>query len=262
MWLINGQIFRSKELTVLYVDRYNGPRKNSNMNSHDYWELSVVFRSKEKIKGTKQTVELKRFCACLIPPTVEHTEFSDGIVDSVWIGIKGPLLDRFDDTKIHFVSSKDLAESIEEIWLKRIRSLGPIGPELDGLAQAAVGLFLRLLSTTENNSHESFVKDILLHINKNYANDLSIPLLAEKFGYSESYFYRIFKRYTDQSPLEYITDVRLNNAILLMKKSSLSIKKISHMVGYRDPHYFSRLFHEKTGQSPKEFYVDNYREFT
>lgn len=250
-WAINDHIYRSDELTPLYIDRYNGIRTDPHMDFHNYWELLAVFKGKGRIKGIKQTFEIGKYCICLVPPTIKHAELSDEKIDTIWIGLEGSLLDRFDSTEIHLVTSKDLARDIEQLWLKRIKSFGLIGPELDGLTQALLGLFLKLLSTKENYSHESTIKDILLYINQNYAINLNIAFLSEKYGYSESYFYRIFKRHVGLSPVEYITNVRIKNALMLMKNSSLSIKRISQMVGYKDSLYFSRLFKKKMGQSPK-----------
>lgn len=255
IWLIKDQICRSEELTTFYIDRYNGPRNNPNMDFHNHWELFVVFKGKGQLKGINETIELRKYCICLIPPNEKHAEISDETVDSIWMGLKGSFFNQFDGTKIHSISSKDMAGSVEQMWLKCIKSFEPIGPELDGHVHAALGLFLRLLSTTETYSHETTIKDILLYINQNYSNDLNIALLSNKFGYSESYFYRIFKRYVGLSPVDYITNMRINNAIKLLKNSSLSIKEISQKVGYNDPLYFSRLFHKKIGQSPKKFHA-------
>ena len=85
-------------------------------------------------------------------------------------------------------------------------------------------------------------------------NNLSIGSMAARFGCSESYFYRTFKKHIGQTPVEHIISVRIQNAAgLLLKNSSLSIKRISQIVGFRDPLYFSRIFKRITGHSPKEF---------
>jgi YesN/AraC family two-component response regulator len=40
---------------------------------------------------------------------------------------------------------------------------------------------------------------------------------------------------------------------LILNNDDLNISLISEMVGYTDPHYFSRIFSKMTGMSPSEF---------
>ncbi len=47
--------------------------------------------------------------------------------------------------------------------------------------------------------------------------------------------------------------MRIRNAQSLLLRSTLSIKEISYMVGFRDQLYFSRVFRQETGMSPRAF---------
>lgn len=68
-----------------------------------------------------------------------------------------------------------------------------------------------------------------------------------------SLFYRQFKEYTGQSPLQYILNIRLDTAKRMLESTDCSISEISTNVGYENPLYFSRLFHKHVGVSPKEY---------
>ena len=56
---------------------------------------------------------------------------------------------------------------------------------------------------------------------------------------------------------EYITEIKMANALALLKDSSFSIKEIAAMTGFVNAFYFSRVFTNYYGQSPKTFQYKN-----
>lgn len=252
LWTIDGCNYRSTGLTPLFIDRYSGPRMDPKLHTLDYWMMLCVFSGRGQIIGTSQTINLKKSSVCLIPPGIPYAESSVEDLDALWVGPHGSMLDHFDKTVMHVAAGGELAENTERLWLNSIRRGGAIGPELDGLALVLLGSFQRHLSTNGASSHNR-MEDILLYINTHYANDLNVGLLATKFGCSEGYFHREFKKYTGQTPVTYITSVRIKGAVALIQKSTLSLKRIGQMTGFSDLCYFSRIFKQITGHSPKEF---------
>lgn len=90
-------------------------------------------------------------------------------------------------------------------------------------------------------------------IENNYFEKLSLSELAENFSLSVSTLKRYFKKYTGQSPIEYINNTRINMAKFMLIDSNLQISEVSYNVGFEDALYFSKFFKKKTGLSPKEF---------
>jgi AraC family transcriptional regulator of arabinose operon len=252
LWVKNGINYRSEEITPLYIDRYNGPRVNPNMDFHSHWEFLIVFRGSGKIHSLDSIFKLGESYACLVPPNIKHAELSDEPMDALWVGLRGSLLNKINSTMIQISSGDEIKKYAEELWLRNMNHFEMIGPELDGLTQALVGSSLKLTTISKNNSY-GYIEDTLLFINKNYMKNITIGLLSSRIGYSESYFYRSFKINTGQTPIEYITNVRIQIASRLLKSSSLSVKEISKMVGYDDPLYFSRLFKRITKYNPREY---------
>lgn len=91
----------------------------------------------------------------------------------------------------------------------------------------------------------------ILETTDNYR--LSLDELADSFGISKYYFIRLFKRYSDYTPMEYFQRVKLQKACTLLTDSNLSIKKISEFLGYANQYYFSKAFKDMFGLSPSEF---------
>ena len=88
---------------------------------------------------------------------------------------------------------------------------------------------------------------------KNYQKNITIKQIAEQSFISEVYFRKLFKKEFKTSPQKYINDLRLENAINLIKIEYYSLKEISSMVGFRDYKYFLIQFKKFTGLSPTEY---------
>ena len=82
---------------------------------------------------------------------------------------------------------------------------------------------------------------------------VSLDYLAEHFGLSLSYLSRSFKKRYHNGLINFLTEIRINKAIVLMKDHSSSIAEIALQVGIPDPKYFSRVFRRVTGCSPAEY---------
>ena len=111
-------------------------------------------------------------------------------------------------------------------------------------------LIKNLYSTKTTN-----IKDIVdLHL---YSN-LSINDLARLCQMSLSTFKREFKKKLNVTPLNYITNKRLEKAQRLLRISTQTISEIAHEIGYNDPQYFTRIFKKHTEYTPSA-YRDRYK---
>ncbi|HBY71774.1 MAG TPA: hypothetical protein DEG06_05970, partial [Lachnospiraceae bacterium] len=96
--------------------------------------------------------------------------------------------------------------------------------------------------------------DIKKYIEVNYRSPITVETIAENFHFSTSYISRIFRKYHGIPPFQYLLSLRMEEAKqLIMNNDDLNISLIAEMVGYSDPHYFSRIFRKTTGMSPSEF---------
>lgn len=92
----------------------------------------------------------------------------------------------------------------------------------------------------------------------NYASITSLNEIAEKFGFSNEYLSKIFKKYTGETPIKYITKIRINESKqLLINQPDLEIKKVGELVGYKDAFYFSRVFKSNVGVYPSDYRLNH-----
>ncbi len=88
------------------------------------------------------------------------------------------------------------------------------------------------------------------YIRDRYAEELSLPELASRFGLNPSYFSRLFTRHTGLHVFEYLNRIRIQKSCLLLKRSSMSILQIAFSVGYNNLSHFNRYFPADHGNEP------------
>ena len=71
---------------------------------------------------------------------------------------------------------------------------------------------------------------------------------------SISYFISKFQKiHNKKTPVQFLSDLRLTNAQVLLETTDYSINEIARIVGYDNALYFSRLFHNQKGCSPSQY---------
>lgn len=94
---------------------------------------------------------------------------------------------------------------------------------------------------------------VQLWLQDNYPREIALSQVAQRFGLSTRTLNRRFKAATGQTPLEYLQEIRINNARDLLKTSNLTVAEIADKVGYQDTGYFTSLFKKQLAISPREY---------
>ena len=77
--------------------------------------------------------------------------------------------------------------------------------------------------------------------------------LAKQFGMTTRTFNRRFKTATGETPVDYITNVRMTFACDLLKNTDLSILEIAGFSGFKYATWFSSRFRHWSGDTPKAY---------
>src|SRR5262249_34472053 len=93
---------------------------------------------------------------------------------------------------------------------------------------------------------------VVEHIKANFTQPIEVTDLARRAGVSVSQLERDFVNLFGVSPRRYITKVRLDAALELLREGG-PIVDISHACGYSDQSAFTRRFRSLVGMSPTAY---------
>ncbi len=99
----------------------------------------------------------------------------------------------------------------------------------------------------------STLQNAFSYIDQHYVHELSMEEVAAHCGMKYSAFSRFFTRYAQKSFPEYLTEVRLKRATILLATTALSITDVSMAVGFSTTSYFIQRFRAQHGVSPGRF---------
>lgn len=125
-----------------------------------------------------------------------------------------------------------------------------------------VGLIYSLFAILCNENDNQFkyyqrideeFASILDYVDQHLTEPLTTEEICTKFGYSKSYFCRLFKARTGFSFLNYCRTARLERAKVLLKEKELSANDVAIKCGFRNYSYFSRTFKKHYSISPAEY---------
>ncbi len=104
-----------------------------------------------------------------------------------------------------------------------------------------------------NEINDKFIKRILEVVKTNISNSgFGKDEFALEMNVSPSLLYKKIKTLTDQSPNEFIRNVRLNHAQELLQSGKYTVTEVSELCGFASAGYFSTVFRKHFGKSPSE----------
>jgi AraC family transcriptional regulator len=97
------------------------------------------------------------------------------------------------------------------------------------------------------------VRRVIEHIERRYADSLSAASLAGIAGLSVSALSRRFHEETGLTPADYVAEVRIRKAKIMLDDPSKSVTDIALACGFYDASHFSSTFLKATGLSPSKY---------
>lgn len=124
--------------------------------------------------------------------------------------------------------------------------------EVQGILQILLSRFLhhahkRLLA------HDRRVQQALTYIHQHLGDKIELDLLAAETCVSKDHLIRLFRQATSETPANYITRRKMEQAELLLTTTSMPVKNIATDLGYDDTSYFIRVFRKHSNMSPQEY---------
>lgn len=146
-------------------------------------------------------------------------------------------------------------------WFEQMR-------ERDGPARVALLLqFLELLAqesdytllstmpmqSSMTDDSVDKIERVTKYVTENHAQEISLRMVAELVGMSESAFSRFFARATGNGFSRFLNRVRVARACELLATSDMPVTEICYHVGFNNVANFNRRFRELKGVTPRDY---------
>lgn len=109
------------------------------------------------------------------------------------------------------------------------------------------------LTDLAGDRRQKIVQQLKNIIEEEYAEPLTIEYLAGKVYMSPNYLRTLFKDYTGETVLEYMTGVRMRKAAKLLAETNLRVHEISQRIGYENPSHYCAVFKKQMGVTPNQY---------
>lgn len=101
--------------------------------------------------------------------------------------------------------------------------------------------------------HITRILKVLVHIETNLSEELSLENMAKIACISPFYFHRIFHACMEETLASYVKRLRIVRAREKLQYSETSITEIAFDLGYETPSAFTKVFQQVMGKSPREY---------
>lgn len=183
------------------------------------------------------------------------------ILESIVEGMKNGDIGSIDDIKqelfrIYLMVSKIYSELVIQpdsgVLLTRRFNTGDINSISDFIADT-IRTVEKGIRLSKDNKSNFVIREVEAYVQKNYSNNVSIADIAKAVYLSPTYLCALFKKEKGETINDYITKVRIQNAMWLLKDQKLKLYEVAQKVGYDDSNYFAKVFKKITGHNPSEY---------
>lgn len=101
--------------------------------------------------------------------------------------------------------------------------------------------------------YQNIIRRIQEYVEESYADEVSLEEAAGMIGMNSAYLSRYFKQHTGSTFMEYVSRVRVNRAVELLKDPTLKVYEIGELVGYKSMKHFYKIFKKYTKVTPTQY---------
>lgn len=196
-------------------------RGDTNMAIHTWKRLhqSVAF-----IRSLGQTLETARISAAITRTIIRLTAAEIGIPSLV----------------------NDLLSGESTAIIRHAKTID----EIDAEHERLIRVYCQAIREHRNQHYSNLVLSAMYQMDRHYAQNMTVQELADELEISTDHLTAQFRKETGQTPLAYLTAVRMRQAARRLIESSAPVNQICAEVGILDANYFIKLFKRAYGQTP------------
>ncbi len=220
--------------------------------SHDYWELIYCTSGEGAFRLENSAVLHYREGELIaIPPRLFHANMSGEGFASIHIQMENPSF----PCQTVFQVSDDLERHLESVF-QQAKYYFLSDMKKRDLLLSALGELITcyLVVYLDNTGFSEPVEKIRSSILHNYARtDFALDEAIRELPFHYDYARKRFKKEIGQTPLEYMTQLRMKkaeNMLSSMASMGHTVAEVAQLCGYDNALYFSRVFKKHFGVSP------------
>lgn len=261
-----SNISSSLDISEIYTKFYQEKGTNYNFSGekHSYWELTYVDKGELLTTIDGVSYHLKQGDLIFYAPMQFHTQSTFEKISSSYLTINFKMNFNHADLLCNKIFS--LKRDSYFIVTKLIEELSNDNLYSNDLSLCYLKqLIIQMLRL--NNSHfhskptthmqqtyeNELLNDILLYIDNNIYEKISVSTLCEHFCISTSMLHSLFRKNMNNTAKNYINELKLSKSKELIRNSTHTLSEISEMLGFSSIHYFSKKFKSYFNISPTEY---------
>ena len=125
--------------------------------------------------------------------------------------------------------------------------------ETHDLITANIMETVQYLKSLRYKKYEVMINRASTFVDLHYAKNFGVPDIAAHLGICEGSFSRIFKKYTQKSFVQYLTEYRIEKAKKFLQSPDVKIYQVASLSGFNNDKYFDRIFKKHTNQTPSDY---------
>ncbi len=253
------------KMLYLASSRYEG-KWQSNLHTHHFTELFFITKGKGEFQVEDKRFSVKGNDVVIINPHIEHTAYSskDTPLEYAAISIEGMIFEfdkHFAGQNFALYNCEGLKDNVSFLLKLLLNEAEAEKNNYEIVCRNLVEILLIYLVRKQNLSmHQSLDTKMSKecgaakrYIDSNYMENITLDLLADLTHMNKFYLVHSFTRYTGLSPINYLTQRRIQVSMELLSSTDYSIAQIASNVGFSSQSYFSQVFRKALGMTPVQY---------
>jgi AraC-like DNA-binding protein len=217
-----------------------------------FYELTLLLRGKLSYTGNGKTLDMEQGDVICLPPDTLRTR-EDGEDKSDYISFNFT-----SDTPVDLPVKMEKAVGNDILLIiaaydEMCRNPLPDSDVMEKAAHLLSCILLILKDRAKEKSYNPLTLKIMHYLHSNFSKKVTLNDIGKLTFFSPNYCENIFKRETGRSVIDYLLEIRMEEAKKLLAEGVLSLGDVSETVGFEDYNYFSRVFKKRTGYTPSEY---------